>query len=571
MTDQSRGAPARRSPDDEAPEDVIVLEPTILPGRDEGSIAAESVDGTLHRNMSFTVSRETTDLLRERLRAAAGFIAMAYFLFWIFAVINPGTGYDLLGPSFVWRGLLGAAVCGLLFSPLAFTYRQLRWLEYLFFGLTAVLLVYSQYQAQETLLEQGEIVAKVAVGKNGVLRMWMLMMIYGVFIPNRPRKTAQMVLGMVAAILTLMAFVLHRHLEMADAEAYQAIALNAGSNIVFILLGASLAIYSAYILNGLRGELREAQQLGQYRLLKRLGAGGMGEVYLAEHQLLKRPCAIKLINQDLEKNSIAITRFEREVHSTSMLTHPNTVSVYDYGIAEDGTFYFVMEFLPGLSLADLVRQAGSLSPGRVVYLMRQVCGSLAEAHRAGLVHRDLKPANIFVAILGGQCDVAKVLDFGLVKQERPADGKQLTLEYTVSGTPSFMSPEQARGERDVDGRSDLYALGAVMYFMLSGKPPFERDSPMSIMVAQVSESPRPVREIAPDVPEDLEAVVMRCLAKSPADRYADASALAAALSACRCANEWDPAQAEKWWVSQAAALELQSAETAEIPSTATVP
>jgi eukaryotic-like serine/threonine-protein kinase len=215
----------------------------------------------------------------------------------------------------------------------------------------------------------------------------------------------------------------------------------------------------------------------------------------------------------------------------------------------------VMEFLPGLSLSQLVRQAGSLTPGRTVYLMRQVCGSLAEAHGKGLVHRDIKPGNIFVAILGGQCDVAKVLDFGLVKQEKPTDGKQLTIDYTVSGTPSYMSPEQAKGERDIDGRADLYALGAVMYFMLCGKPPFQRDSPMSEMIAHVSEPVRPLKEMSADVPADLEAVVMRCLAKSPADRYADAAALSAALAACGCAADWDQSQAEQWWVEQAMALE----------------
>jgi len=169
-----------------------------------------------------------------------------------------------------------------------------------------------------------------------------------------------------------------------------------------------MAIFTAHVLHGLRRELQAVRSLGQYRLLEKLGEGGMGAVYLAEHQLLKRPCALKLISPDLKNNSIALARFEREVRSAAMLSHPNTIEIYDYGRAADGTFYFVMEYLPGLSLADLVREAGPLSPGRVVYLMRQVCGSLAEAHRMGLVHRDLKPANILVAILGGECDVSKV-------------------------------------------------------------------------------------------------------------------------------------------------------------------
>lgn len=548
--------------DEESLDEVIVLEPTMVA---EAETEASTSETGVDRSLSFGASRELTALLQSRLRAAAGFIAIVYLVFLGFAYANPGTGYDLMGPSFALRVLLGGAVFALLSFQMQFSYRQLRWLEYLFFGLLALLLLVGQYQSQFELIEQGNLVSRVAIGKNGILRMWMLMMIYGVFIPNHPKKTAQMVLPMLAGSLIVIAIVLNRFIEVGDAEAYQTVTLNAGSNILYLVCGASLAIYSAYLLNGLRTELHEARQLSQYRLLKKLDAGGMGEVYLAEHQLLKRPCAIKLINPDLEKNSIAIARFEREVHATAMLSHPNTIEIFDYGVADDGTFYYVMEFLPGLSLADMIRQAGPMPPERTVYLMIQVCGSLAEAHRMGLVHRDLKPANIFVAILGGQCDVAKVLDFGLVKQDQPSDGRQLTMDYTVSGTPTYMSPEQAKGKRDIDGRADLYSLGAVMYYVLTGHPPFERDSAMSLMVAQVTEAVRPLRELAPGVPADLEAVVMRCLAKSPADRYEDASVLRDALAACRCAANWNQPQAEQWWLSQAVALE----SAAVVPEPAT--
>ena len=202
-----------------------------------------------------------------------------------------------------------------------------------------------------------------------------------------------------------------------------------------------------YVLNDLRRDLHQAKKLGQYQLGEKLGEGGMGEVYMAEHQLLKRPCALKLIKPDVNTNPIALARFEREVQSAAMLSHPNTIEIFDYGHTDDGTFYYVMEYLPGLSLSDLVRQFGPMEPGRVVYLMRQVCGALGEAHRFGLVHRDLKPANILVAILGGKCDVAKVLDFGLVKLTAAPDAPQLTADYTVSGTPQYMSPEQATATR----------------------------------------------------------------------------------------------------------------------------
>jgi len=170
----------------------------------------------------------------------------------------------------------------------------------------------------------------------------------------------------------------------------------------------------------------------------------------------------------------------------------------------------------------------------------------------GLVHRDLKPANIFVAVLGGQCDVAKVLDFGVVKQQNPIDGRQLTVAYTVSGTPLYMSPEQAVASPEIDGRADLYALGAILYFMLTGVPPFDRQTPIALMIAHASEPVLPPSQIRPDIPADLEAIILRCLAKKPADRFSDASELAAALSACGCASDWDQLRAEPWWLEHAA-------------------
>lgn len=548
-------------------EDEFVLEPTKI-GRADSTPA--QVEATVDRTLSAGDSRELVGLLRSRLRAAAVFVAIVYLAFYIFALATPGSGYDLLGPSFALRGLLAAAVFGTLASPVVLTYRQLRWVEVSFFGLSMLLLLISNYNAHVKLLADHDLVSRVAIAKNTIMRVWIYMMIYGVFIPNHPKRAAKVILTMALSVLVLGVLFRLRHLDGTDPVANHTVALNFASNVLFLLCGAALAIYSAAILNGLRAQLHEARQLGHYRLIRKLDAGGMGEVYLAEHQLLKRPCAIKLINPDLEKNSIAIARFEREVHAASTLSHPNTIEIYDYGISEDGTFYFVMEFLPGLSLADLVIQSGPITPERCVYLMRQVCGSLGEAHRLGMVHRDLKPANIFVAILGGQCDIAKVLDFGIVKQEHPSDGKQLTADFTVSGTPTYMSPEQAKGNRDVDGRSDIYALGAVMYFALSGRPPFQHENPMEMMIAHASEPPMPLRDIAPDVPGDLAIVVMRCLAKSAADRYEDTAALYEALSACGCAGSWDQSRAEQWWTAQAMALDASVLDADTVPATSAV-
>lgn len=535
-------------------DDEIDLEPTMSPDSEPLAEDVSESRSAAWFTASPSVASEITPLLHSRLRAATGFVAFAYLVMLVFSVISPDSFSSLVTLSLALRGMVALAAFGVLVSRLDLSYRQLRILEYLFFGLETLLLLYGQYTINIQLIDRGDLIGMVAYEKNGVLRTVVMMMIYGVFIPNDPRITARVVLTMAAGPIIVLALVLQHETAASEMVSQMAGVGNAASNSLFVLLGAALAIYSAHILNGMRKEVSAARRLGQYQLLEKLGEGGMGEVYLAEHQLLKRPCALKLINADLEDNSIALARFEREVQSAATLSHPNTIEIYDYGKADDGTFYYVMEYLPGLSVSDLVRRGGPLPPGRAVYITRQVCGSLAEAHRLGMVHRDLKPANILVAILGGQCDVAKVLDFGLVKltDEASAAGPQLTAEYTVSGTPSYMSPEQAIGETNIDGRADLYSLGAILYFMLTGKPPFERDSPMSLMIAHAKEPVRPPSELRPGVPADLEAVVLRCLAKAPADRYADARALAAALAACGCASEWSETQAEQWWLEQAA-------------------
>jgi serine/threonine-protein kinase len=273
----------------------------------------------------------------------------------------------------------------------------------------------------------------------------------------------------------------------------------------------------------------------------------MGEVYLAEHRLLKRPCAIKLIKPESASNPRSLARFEREVRATARLSHPNTVEVYDYGSTDDGTFYYVMEYLPGLSLADLLGKYGPLPPGRVIYLLRQACGALAEAHAAGLIHRDLKPANIFAARRGGKTDVAKVLDFGLVKPTDADDRADLSREGTIRGTPLYMAPEQTTPGRPIDHRIDLYALGAVAYELLTGRPPFEGEGAVQVLIAHARDPVLPPSRRRPGVPEDLERVVLRCLAKDPDGRFPDADGLEQALAACEDAATWDAARAARWW------------------------
>jgi serine/threonine-protein kinase len=220
------------------------------------------------------------------------------------------------------------------------------------------------------------------------------------------------------------------------------------------------------------------------------------------------------------------------VQATATLTHPNTVQVYDYGRAEDGTFYYVMEYLPGLTLDDLVKRDGPLSPPRAVHLLRQLCGALREAHAIGLVHRDLKPGNVMVCDRGGVPDTVKLLDFGLVRPAGASGDEKLTQEGTVFGTPAYLSPEQAGGQGEPDARSDVYSLGALAYFLLIGRPPFAGRSGVTLLAAHLYETPAPPSAHRPDVPAGLEAVVLRCLAKSPGERFQSVDELDTALASC---------------------------------------
>jgi hypothetical protein len=292
-----------------------------------------------------------------------------------------------------------------------------------------------------------------------------------------------------------------------------------------------------------------ARKLGQYSLETKLGSGGMGTVYKARHAMLRRPTAVKLL--DLERmNDAAIARFEREVQLTSSLTHPNTVSVFDYGRTPEGICYYAMEYLEGLNLDDLVKRHGPIGEARLAYILRQVCGSLAEAHAAGMVHRDIKPANLFLTQRGGQYDFVKVLDFGLVKEIDGSGQAGLTNPDTVAGTPLYMAPEALTKSSEVDARTDVYALGAVAYYLLTGQPVFTGSTVTEICMKHVREEPEPPsRRLGRPLTPELEALILRCLAKAPADRPKDASDLWNALDACPLNGTWTRADAEIWWTT----------------------
>ena len=503
-----------------------------------------------------------TPQLRWRLAAVAGFLSLFHLAFALVKVTGPESVLTASSDAPTWSLLLRAAVagltCALLLSPLRLSRRHVRLVEGCLFGFEMLIMLAAQYLSAVDLIDRRELVDAVAVQKNGVIRTIVLMICCGVFVPRAPAATARIVVTMAAALILCHGFVLHHadtvNLDMDDVANHQIVMANA----LFLIMGVVLATLAAWVLRGDEGGAggdRDSGpgglgRVGPYRLLRSLGDRGVGHIYLAEHDELKRPCAIKLVRPG---DPVATARFDREVQAAARLLHPNTVSVFDFGRTGDGTAYCAMEFLPGLCIADIVGRSGPMPAGRVVFLGRQICGAIAEAHRQGFVHRDLSPSNVFVSVLGGRCDVAKVLDFGVVGGAAALPDHDPAASGMVAGTPEYVSPEQAVAGRGVDGRSDIYGLGAMLYFMVTGRPPFQRDTPADVLRAHVSEPVVPPRERRADIPADLEAVILRCLAKRPEDRFSDALAVADALGACGCATEWDESRAERWWQEQASA------------------
>jgi len=320
------------------------------------------------------------------------------------------------------------------------------------------------------------------------------------------------------------------------------------------LLIAAIAIILSRFVYTLGTDVSRAREMGSYKLVELLGRGGMGEVWRAEHQFLARPAAIKLIQPqalggtDSNETTIVKRRFEREAQATAMLSSPHTIHLYDFGVGEDGAFYYVMELLHGVDLETLVDKYGPVSAERVGHLVDQVCSSLEEAHQSGLVHRDIKPANIYTCRYGLEYDFVKVLDFGIVKSgEDPAAQTKLTNEGGISGTPGFMAPELVLGNK-VDARADIYAVGCVAYWLLTGKLVFEEDTYIATMLAHANKAPiPPSRRTEIEIPPQLEDLVMWCLEKDPQARPSSAGEIRRKISQNGLADSWTPERAEKWW------------------------
>ena len=386
--------------------------------------------------------------------------------------------------------------------------------------------------------------AFVRGGSN--LSVWII--IVGFLVPHRPVVTLSVAL--LAATMWPFAYFMNQvRLDLPQ--------LPTNRLIVWMTMPYLAALWAYFIakrVQGMEFAAQKAQDLGSYHLEALIGRGGMGEVWRARHKMLAREAAIKIIRPELAQSAtarqadVAVRRFEREARVTADLQSPHTVYLYDFGTSRDGHFYFVMELLDGVSLQKLVQTFGPQPGSRVIHLLRQVCLSLEEAHASGLVHRDLKPSNIMTCKVALQHDFVKVLDFGLVKPTQTEEFTHLTVEGVSAGTPGYIAPEIAMGEQRIDGRADIYTLGCVAYYLLTGTLLFNETSPTAMAVAHVQKTPVPPSERTElPISPDLEKVVLQCLAKKPADRPSSARALIRLLDACVDAKQWCSEDADAWW------------------------
>ncbi len=426
---------------------------------------------------------------------------------------------------------------------------QLRVVEALVFVAVTLYLAARTYAVGVADLNAGS-----ASWTGTLLGFGLLMIAYGIFVPN-PLVRAIAGIALIGAAPLVSAFLLRAN----NPELQAAFDATATGRLfeTGLLLGTSavVAIFAAFLTFSLFTFAFDQRKRSFYDLEELIGSGGMGEVWRARHRTLARPTAIKLIREDrvegLDGDDArrVLLRFEREAKATAALRSPHTIDVYDFGVTEDGHFFYAMEYLEGFDLEELVDQFGPVPAERAVHFLLQACDSLSDAHGQGLTHRDIKPANLFLSRLGPGRDYIKLLDFGLVQHEKPVEqSEKLTLEGTTTGTPAYMAPEMVVQRNGVDSRSDIYALGCVGYWLITGKQVFEADTGVALIVEHVKTEPTPpsARTELP-IPPELEAIIMKCLAKDPADRFQSAREMAAALSEVALERRWDTKRAEEWW------------------------
>jgi serine/threonine-protein kinase len=498
--------------------------------------------GPAERDGSTGLPSDLLGLSAARLQALALLYALIFFLAGIFpALILPSDRARFLGNVVQWApGVLGIVVA----VALAAVIRRIPPARAMTLGLVFEIVSSYAIAAAEFGDPSGLEVHQGYLGLSWVA-VWVVL--FTIVVPTSPRRALLAALASVSSVSVVIGTLI----------AVGATSLRVPPALFFFglvfpyLLVAGMAWVGARVVYHLGTEVRRARELGSYQLEEKLGEGGMGEVWRARHRMLARPAAIKLIRaSSAGVSDQAARRFEREAQVIARLRSPHTVELFDFGIAADGGFYYAMELLDGLDAESLLRRFGPLPPERVIYLLRQVCHSLSEAHASGLVHRDIKPANVFLCRYGEEFDFVKVLDFGIVRAARGAAETSMveTHEERVEGTPAFMAPEQALGAGVVDNRADIYATGCVAYWLLTGQQVFDADTPLGMVMHHVQTVPSPPssRTELP-IPQALDALVLSCLAKDPAARPQTARELSHRLEAIDCADAWTDDRARAWW------------------------
>jgi eukaryotic-like serine/threonine-protein kinase len=397
---------------------------------------------------------------------------------------------------------------------------------------------------------------------SGLFALTVTMMARAVLIPSTATRTFCLS-WLAAAPLLVVAVVFHEFAKLPGfGPAFLKVLVSVNA-LLWMILAVTLSTVTSSTIYGLRQQVKEATEIGQYTLEEKIGSGGMGEVWRARHRMLIRPAAVKLVSsRDLGSSQgrdpeLRLRRFEREARATAGLRSPHTVQLYDFGVTDDGTLYYVMELLDGMDLDTLVERFGALPPERAIHLLLQVCASLEEAHQNGLVHRDIKPANIVVSRMGAAWDFVKVLDFGLVKLDgarQSSDSVRLSADNNVSGTPGFIAPEVVLGAKS-DHRVDIYALGCVAYWLLTGRLVFEGPGAIKVMSDHVhTVPPPPSSRCTAQVPAELDGLILECLEKDPEKRPSSVSALQARLQELPTSTPWTRDRAERWWSEHAPGL-----------------
>jgi eukaryotic-like serine/threonine-protein kinase len=490
--------------------------------------------------------------IQERMAVFAVWNAVLSFGFLVLRVIaefrlNPGFGPGiLLSASYAFHAAGSAAAFSVWLVVRRARALSSGWLRSLDAGATVTIGACFAGMGAALASSEGTFVNQPHVAMlTATLAVAFTMMWRAVAVPSTAMRTAAVTTAAVAPLMTADVVTLAGEVPLSAAGA--AAPLFAAAWGVMTIVTSTVA---SSVVFGLRREVQRVQRLGQYTLEEKIGEGAMGIVYRASHAMLRRPTAIKLLPPD-RAGQVNLKRFEREVQLTAQLTHPNTVAIYDYGRTPDGVFYYAMELLEGLNLEDLVRRYGAQPDGRVIHILRQVCGALGEAHALGVIHRDIKPANVILTVRGGEPDVAKVVDFGLVTRldtGGAASSETLDGAPVVAGTPLYFSPEAIAAPDQIDARSDLYALGVVGYLLLTGQRLFEGRTIMELCAHHLHTPPMPPSvRLGRAIDPTLEAALLRCLAKAPSDRPPGALALDETLRSAAAATDWTTDDARAWW------------------------